>query len=74
MQLRLNTLPNTRKSYARVIRAFMRGELTIDSGRTLAYMLNGMLQYWRLESDLRVEERLDAIEDMLREQKEDTRL
>jgi hypothetical protein len=64
-QLRLNTLQNTRKSYARIIRDFMADEMNVEKGRAVAYMLNGYLQFWKLEADLRIEDRLQAIEDKL---------
>lgn len=66
-QLRLNTLENSRKSYARILRAYLRGELPTEQARTLGYLMTGLLQYWRLESDLRIEERLTEIEDQLAE-------
>ena len=70
-RLSLNTLQNTRKSYARVIRAFLAGDITIKQGRTLGYMLTGMLGYGRLEADLSIEARLEEIENELLRQKEE---
>lgn len=67
MQLRLNTLENSRKSYARVIREYQAGNIEDQQARTLGYLLSGLLSYWRLESDLRVEERLEKIERALEE-------
>jgi hypothetical protein len=70
-QLRLNTLPNTRKSYNRIIREYLRDELSTEKARTLAYLLNGVLQFWRLESDIRSEQKLDEVLDLLEEQKQE---
>ena len=66
-QLRLNTLENSRKSYNRIAVAYLNDEMPSEKARTLGYLLNGILQYWRLEADLRIEERLDVIEDAIRE-------
>ncbi len=66
-QLRLNTLSNSRKSYNRVARAYLAGEIDTEKARGLGYLLNGVLQYWRLEKDLEIEARLDAIEVKLQE-------
>ena len=68
-QLRLNTLSNAKRSYNRIIGAYLRGELSTEKARTMGYLLTGVLQYWRLESDLRVEERLDAVEAAIAEGK-----
>ena len=68
-QLRLNTLENSRKSYARILRAYLRDEIPTEKARALGYLMTGFLQYWRLEADLRIEERLQAIEDQLNAQK-----
>ena len=64
-KLRLNTLENAKRSYNRIIQAYLRDELPTEKARTLGYLLTGALQYWRLEADLRVEERLTAIEEAL---------
>lgn len=66
-QLRLNTLTNSRKSYARVIAAYMRGDMEETKARTLGYLLSGLLQYWKAEKDFSIEERLDALEKKLKE-------
>ena len=65
MQLRLNTLENCRNSYARILREYMTDQLDDQKARTAAYLLNGMLQYWRLEADLRIEQRISAIEERI---------
>ena len=70
-ELRLNTLENSRKSYNRIARAYLSGEIDTEKARTLGYLMNGILQFWRLEADIRTEERLDEIEEMLLEQKEE---
>ena len=64
-QLRLNTLENAKRSYNRIIQAYLRDELSTEKARAIGYLLAGVLQFWRLESDLRIEERLEAIEQTL---------
>lgn len=60
-QLRLNSLANCKKSYCRLLRGLMNDEVDESKARAAAYLLNGILQYWRLESDLQIEEELEAI-------------
>ena len=66
-QLRLNTLENSRRTYNRVARAYLAGEIDTEKARGLGYLLNGILQYWKLEKEMDVEARLQAIEDRLAE-------
>jgi hypothetical protein len=61
MQLRLNTLQNSRKSYARVIREYAQGKIEEKYARTLAYLLTGFLSYWKEEREGRVEAKLDEL-------------
>ena len=67
-QLRLNTLENSRKSFARIIRMYSRGEIGRILFRDLAYGFTGFLSYWRLEKDTEIEARLEAIEAALERQ------
>ena len=61
-KLRLNTLQNAKQSYNRIIQAYLRDEIPTDKARCLGYLLTGVLQYWKLEADLQIEQRLAAIE------------
>ena len=65
MQLRLNSLENTRKSFCRILREYEAGRLEDGKARTLGYLLNGILQYWRLERDIRIEEEIETIKEEL---------
>mgnify|MGYP007123703269 CR=1 FL=1 len=67
-QLRLNTLENSRKSFARIIRLYARGELDRVLFRDLTYGFTGYLAYWKLEKDIEIESRLDAIEQAIERQ------
>lgn len=64
-RLTLNSIPNTRRTLSRIIRARAAGKLTDSTYRSLVWGLGGLLAYWRLESDLSVEERLDRLESRL---------
>jgi len=61
-QLRLNTLKNTRRTFARIIRLYARGEIQRDLYRDLCYGLGGLLSYWKTELDAEVIDRLEALE------------
>jgi len=61
-QLRLNSAEATRRSLARVVRLYDRGEIPDWRYRGLVYGINSLLGYWKLEADLRIEERLDELE------------
>ena len=67
-QLRLNTLENSRLTYNRIARAYLAGEIDTEKARTLGYLMNGILQFWKLEKEIDIEQRLRAVEDSLAEQ------
>ena len=67
MQLRLNTLPNVIRTYNRVIRLYMADELETSKARTLGYLLAGRVNAERVQKELQIEERLQAIEERLDE-------
>ena len=70
-KLWLNSLENTRKTYARILRKYAAGELNRVVFRDLVYGLTGYLAYFRTEIELHelreLEERLSEVE---RSQKE----
>ena len=63
--LQLDTLENSRKTFARVIEGYATGEVSESQSRTLAYLLGGLLSYWKVELDLRVQEDIDEIKAQL---------
>lgn len=67
MQLRLNSLPNTRRTFARLLRARMNGELDQKTYRDMIYGMSVFSQFWKLEATEELQERLDALEDLLQE-------
>lgn len=64
-QMRLNTLENSRKTFARLIRLYNADQISTEKFRTLCYAMSHYLSYWRLEKDIEIERRLDLIEDKL---------
>jgi len=63
--LRLNNLENTRKSYARIIKCYAKGDMSENMGRALSYMLTGYLSYFKLIKDLQIEDRIEKLENTL---------
>jgi len=66
MQLRLNTLENTRASFGRVLREYAAGRIEDQYARTLGYLFAQYLSYWKLEKDIKIEERIDALEEQVK--------
>lgn len=66
IQLRLNSLENTRKTYARILRLYAKGGLDRELYRDLIYGLTGFLAYWKTEKDLEIEGRIAALEAAMR--------
>lgn len=64
--MRLNTVSNARASLATLIRKRERGEIQDDDFKALVYGLNTLLAYLKTEADMRIEERLEAVEEALR--------
>ena len=69
--LNLDTVEDTRASYAALIKAYAAGETSENQARALAYLFAGYLQYWRTVKDLDIEQRLDAIEESLKGRTDD---
>ena len=65
VQFRLNTIRNSRQSMGRIIRMFQKGEISGNEARTLRYLMDGYLAWFKLESDLQIEQRIEAIEKVL---------
>ena len=62
---RLQTLQGAKAVYCEVIDSYAKSEINESNARTLGYLLAGLLAYFRHEADVRIEERLDAIEQAL---------
>jgi len=63
IQLRLNTLENSRRSFARIIRMYLSDELGRVRFRDLVFALGGYLGYWKVEMETDIEDRLTALEE-----------
>ena len=66
-QLRLNTLQNARRTYARILRARFTGEIDRETYRDLVYGFSTFIGMWKLQQTEELAERIDALEDLLRE-------
>jgi hypothetical protein len=60
-RIRLNSIENTRKSQANIVRAFAHGKITADTARALSFTIQTLLAAFRVESELTVMERLEAL-------------
>ena len=56
------TAAETRQTLERIAKSFTTGDISEGQARALVYIFNGLLGYYRLESDLRIDERLEALE------------
>ena len=65
-RLALNDLAGTRKSFARIIRAFNNGALDESKTRTLAYLFNTLSSLFKAEIEADFERRLEELEKSLR--------
>ena len=62
---------SARLTLARLIRAYHAGEMDSQTFRDLIYGFNVMLSYFRHAADLRIEDRLDEIENRLADQRKE---
>jgi hypothetical protein len=61
-RLALGDLGAARRSFARITRAFYRGEIEEPKARALAYMFNTLCGLFKAEQEADLERRLDEIE------------
>lgn len=66
-QLRLNSLENARKSFTRIVREYNAGRLPEQRARTLGYLFNVLLTYFKTERDDDLLKRLEALEEYVKE-------
>ena len=59
---RLDTLDETRETFASIIKAYGSGEISESMGRALTYMLSNYLNYWKLIEDVEIAKKLEEIE------------
>ena len=63
--LRLNTLENARKSFARIMRAYSKKTIDEKQARCFAYLFEKYLSYLKFEAEEDIEARLVALEEKL---------
>ena len=61
----LNTLEHSRQQLTKLIRLRRNQEMETSLFRDLTYSFSVLLQYWKLEKDIEIEKRLEAIENSL---------
>ena len=61
LKLRLNTIENSRKSLARLVRLRGRNEITDSDYRALVYGLSSLLAYWKLETDTAIQKDIEDL-------------
>jgi len=66
-RLGLSTITSSRRSLARLIRQYHTGKLDGSRAKVYAYLLSNLLAFFKLETDLRIEERIETIERRLQE-------
>ena len=67
VRLTLNTLENSRRTLGRILREFHNGKMEERKFRAIMYGLGKFLEYWKLEKELDLEKRIQAIEEALDE-------
>jgi len=60
--MRLNTVENGRKTLASIVRRYEKGLIPEQEARTLRYLMDGLLAWFRLEKDIQLEKRIEALE------------
>lgn len=64
-RLSLRTVKASRQTFARLMRGYADGTIDRDDFKTLIYAFSHYLQFLRLEKDLNIEERMEALEAQL---------
>jgi hypothetical protein len=67
VHLRLNTIGNTRRSMARVLRAVDAGKISHEEGRSYAYMLLTQSNLFKTEMELGLQKQIDELKRMIQE-------
>ena len=65
VRLPMNTQRDARQTFSRLIRKYHNDEIETDKFRALTAAFSTLLAYFKHDADLRIEERLDAIEDAI---------
>ncbi len=65
VRLRLNSLPAARGSFSRLLRLRAAGRLDSSTFRDLCFGMSTLLSFWKLEADIALQEKMDALEKRL---------
>ena len=65
-RLPMKTHGQTRNTLSRLIRAYHRNEIEDSKFRGIVHALNVLLGYWKLEKEMDIETRIEALEDLVR--------
>lgn len=60
--MRLNTVENGRKTLSSIVRRYEQGEIDEQTARTLRYLMDGLLSWFRLEKETDLEKRIEQLE------------
>lgn len=67
----LSSPDSSRETFAEAITLYTTGKISENQARTIAYLMQHYLSYWRFIKDLDIEQRLEAIEESLRGRADD---
>ena len=67
--VKLDTLEDAKESYAKIIKAYLKGNISENMGRAASYLLTGYLGYFKVLKDIQIEDRIEAIEQALEAKK-----
>ena len=67
IKLRLNTIGNTRRSMARVLRMVAAGKISHEEGRSFSYMLQVQSSLFKVEQELQLSREIEQLKRMLSE-------
>lgn len=65
VHMRLNTVENTRRSMAAVIRAVNRGDLTHEEGRSYGFLLQVLCSSFKTEQELNLTKQIRELKEMI---------
>jgi len=64
-KLMLHSVPATRRTFARIIREYAKGRIAESDYKAVIWGLSQYLGAFRLEKDIELEKRLEALEDRI---------
>ena len=67
LEMEFGTIKGARSTLENIAEGFTSGRISERQSRALVYIYNSILSALKLEADMRIEERLDAIEEKLSE-------